>query len=154
MSEKTKNKKGLIIGIVAVIVVVAVALGLIFGLRKNEEASAIMQLETNPSVQLILDDDTIIGEVAINEDGEEMLALVSFVGLKVEVAAEKFALVLIMPIRSTICFKSINIQLLSYYIFYQYSEIRYIYGTIPNLVLLNEMFSNIKYYCKKRPFVL
>ncbi len=91
MSEKTKSKKGLVVGIFAVIIAVAVAFGLAFGLRKNEEASAIMQLETNPGVQLILDDDTVIGEVAINEDGEEMLALVSFVGLKVEVAAEKFA---------------------------------------------------------------
>ncbi len=96
MKEKSRNTTGIIIGIVAVLLVVAIVGGLLYYFLRQEEskASAIMQLETNPGIALVLDQNNIvIAEVALsdNEDGEEMLSLVSFVGMNAEDAAKKFA---------------------------------------------------------------
>lgn len=92
MKENSKTKKGIIIGVVVVLIVAILAVSLYFIFRKREEPTAIMQLETNPGVSLVLDQDNkVIAEVAINSDGEQMLALVSFVGLDAQDAAQKFA---------------------------------------------------------------
>ena len=92
-----RNMKGRKIGyaIVGLILVAVLVVGAVFGimhLQKDKETSAIMKLETNPSVQLVLNkNDKVIAEVALNEDGEKLLATTSFIGLKAEVAGEKFA---------------------------------------------------------------
>ncbi len=96
MAEKQKKasnmkSKYILLGVLAVILIAAIILLVVLG-NKNSEPKAVMEMSTNPSVQVVLDgNDKVIAEVALNADGEQLLANVSFMGLKAEVAAEKFA---------------------------------------------------------------
>lgn len=98
--EKAKKEKKpvnfkakyIALGVLVAVLIVAIVLVIVFSNKGNDDAAAVMQLETNPGVQLVLNgNDKVIGEVALNADGEKLLANVSFIGLKAEVAAEKFA---------------------------------------------------------------
>ncbi|MBQ7977104.1 MAG: hypothetical protein IJ301_00690 [Clostridia bacterium] len=96
MAENQKAKqsnpktKYILLGVAVAVLVVAIVLVIVF--TGKSEAKAVMQLEANPGVQLVLDNNNkVVGEVALNADGEELLANVSFMGLSATVAAEKFA---------------------------------------------------------------
>lgn len=88
----TSNKgKFIALAVMGVVLVVAAVLLIVLSVQGNE-AKAIMQMSTNPSVQVVLNgNDKVIAEVALNEDGEQLLANVSFMGLSADVAAAKFA---------------------------------------------------------------
>lgn len=91
---KASTKKGLIYTIIALVVVVTIIVTavVVSNNKRENTANAIMQLDTNPSVQLVLNqNDKVVSEVALNADGEKLLANVSFMGLKAEVAAQQFA---------------------------------------------------------------
>lgn len=92
MAEKAKSSKKWIYLVLALAVIaVAVVLIVVFT-GKNGEAKAIMEMSTNPSVQVVLDkNDKVIAEVAVNADGEKLLANVSFVGMTAEEAGQAFA---------------------------------------------------------------
>ncbi|MBE5746220.1 MAG: hypothetical protein E7359_02915 [Clostridiales bacterium] len=78
--------------IVALVLVVGLGIGIYFLVSPNQEASAVMTLETNPEIQLVLDQNNKVMSVnAINEDGEKLMLSVNFVGLSANDAAEKFA---------------------------------------------------------------
>lgn len=79
--------------IICLVLVVGIGVGAFFLLKPdNSEASAVMTLETNPQIQLVLDQNNKVMSVnAINEDGEQLMLSVNFVGLSAEEAAEKFA---------------------------------------------------------------
>lgn len=78
----------------ALVLVVGIGLGVYFFMPKSStvESTAVMTLETNPGIQLVLNkDNKVISATPINEDGEKVLLSVDFVGLTAEEAAEKFA---------------------------------------------------------------
>lgn len=94
MSQNKKpvnfKAKYITLGIVVALLVVAIVLCVVFA--GNKETKAIMTLETNPGIQLILDaDNNVVGQVALNTDGEQLLALVDFNGMSAEAAAKLFA---------------------------------------------------------------
>lgn len=91
-SKKPVNFKAkyITLGIVVALLVAAIILFLVF--MGDKDAKAIMTMETNPGVQLVLDENNkVVGQVAINADGESLLAIVSFIGLSAEDAAKLFA---------------------------------------------------------------
>lgn len=96
MAEKQKSagnmkSKYILLGVMAVVLIAAIVVLVVLG-NKNAQPKAVMEMSTNPSVQVVLDgNDKVVAEVALNADGEQLLANVSFMGLKAEVAAEKFA---------------------------------------------------------------
>lgn len=95
MAKETKSTsnfkaKYITLGVLVAVLIVAVVLVVVFG--GKSEPKAIMEMNTNPSVQVVLDNNNkVVAEVALNADGEKMLANVSFIGLKAEAAVEKFA---------------------------------------------------------------
>lgn len=78
--------------LLCLVLVVGIGVGAFMFLKPNQKASAVMTLETNPEIQLVLDQNNKVMSVnAINEDGEKLMLSVNFVGLSAEKAAEKFA---------------------------------------------------------------
>ena len=91
MKEKSLIRKRVLIVVAALLLVVALTVTLVVVLRKDDKNTAVMQLDANPSISLVLDqNDNVVAEIAINADGEKLLALVSFVGLNAQVAVENF----------------------------------------------------------------
>ncbi len=83
--------KYITLGIMVAVLIAAVVLFIIFN-NRQEDAKAYMSMETNPGVQLVLDaNNKVVGQVALNADGQDMLAVVSFKGLTANDAAKLFA---------------------------------------------------------------
>lgn len=92
-SKKPVNFKSkyITLGIMVAILIAVVVLYIVFNSR-GQDAKAVMAMETNPGVQVVLDaNNKVVGQVALNADGEKMLAVVSFKGLSAEAAAKLFA---------------------------------------------------------------
>lgn len=78
--------------LVALVLVVGLGVGIYFLASPNQEASAVMTLQTNPEIQLVLDQNNKVMSVnAVNEDGESLILNVNFVGKTAEEAAKLFA---------------------------------------------------------------
>lgn len=78
--------------IICLVLVVGIGVGAYFLFRPNQEASAVMTLETNPQIQLVLDQNNKVMSVnAINSDGERLIMNVNFVGKTADEAAKLFA---------------------------------------------------------------
>lgn len=78
--------------IICLVLVVGIGVGAYFLFSPKQEAAAVMTLETNPSIQLVLDqNDKVMSVNAINEDGESLMLNVNFVGKTAEEAAKLFA---------------------------------------------------------------
>lgn len=80
--------------VIALILVAGIGFGAYYFFFRNDAvaSTAVMTLETNPKIQLVLNkDNEVISATPINEDGEKVLLSVDFVGLTAEEAAEKFA---------------------------------------------------------------
>lgn len=79
--------------IVCLVLVIGIGVGAFLILKpKNNQASAIMTLQTNPEIQLVLDQNNKVMSVnAINSDGESLIMNVNFVGKSAEEAAKLFA---------------------------------------------------------------
>ncbi len=83
--------KYITLGIMVAVLIAVVVVFIIFSSR-GQDAKAYMSMETNPGVQLVLDSNNkVVGQVALNDDGEKMLAVVSFKGMTAEDAAKLFA---------------------------------------------------------------
>ncbi len=92
-SQKPINFKAkyITLGIMVAVLVAAIVLFIVFN-NREEDAKAYMTMQTNPSVQLVLDaNNKVVGQVALNDDGDKVLAVVSFKGLSAEDAAKLFA---------------------------------------------------------------
>lgn len=97
MSKSPKEQKPvnfktkyITLGIVVALLIAAIVLCIVF--MGNKEAKAIMTMETNPGVQLVLDkNNKVVSQVATNADGEKLLTIVDFTGMSAEAAAELFA---------------------------------------------------------------
>ncbi len=92
-SNKPVNFKAkyITLGIMVAVLIAVVVLFIVLNSR-GQDAKAVMAMETNPGVQVVLDaNNKVVGQVALNADGEKMLAVVSFKGLTAEEAAELFA---------------------------------------------------------------
>lgn len=78
--------------LVALVLVVGLGVGIYFLANPNQEASAVMTLQTNPEIQLVLDQNNKVMSVnAVNADGESLILNVNFVGKTAEEAAKLFA---------------------------------------------------------------
>lgn len=83
--------KYITLGIMVAVLIAVVVLFFVFNNREGD-AKAYMNMQTNPEVQLVLDaNNKVVGQVALNADGDNMLAVVSFKGLSAEDAAKLFA---------------------------------------------------------------
>lgn len=83
--------KYITLGIMVAVLIAVVVLFFVFNNREGD-AKAYMNMQTNPEVQLVLDaNNKVVGQVALNDDGDKMLAVVSFKGLSAEDAAKLFA---------------------------------------------------------------
>lgn len=83
--------KYITLGVMVAVLIAVVVVFIIFTTR-GQDAKAYMSMETNPGVQVVLDtNNKVVGEVALNTDGEQMLAVVSFKGMTAEDAAKLFA---------------------------------------------------------------
>jgi len=83
--------KYITLGIMVAVLIAVVVLFFVFNNREGD-AKAYMNMQTNPEVQLVLDaNNKVVGQVALNSDGDKMLAVVSFKGLSAEDAAKLFA---------------------------------------------------------------
>ena len=83
--------KYITLGIMVAVLIAVVVLFFVLNSR-GQDAKAVMAMETNPGVQVVLNaNNKVVGQVALNADGEKMLAVVSFKGLTAEQAAELFA---------------------------------------------------------------
>lgn len=82
--------KYITLGVVVAVLIVAVVLFFIY--NNNRDAKAYMTMQTNPEIQVVLDSgNKVVGQVALNSDGEKILAVVSFEGLSAEDAGKLFA---------------------------------------------------------------
>jgi len=78
--------------IICLVLVVGIGVGAFFLLKPNQEASAVMTLQTNPEIQLVLDQNNkVISVNAVNNDGQSLIMNVNFVGKSAEEAAKLFA---------------------------------------------------------------
>lgn len=96
MAGKKKNAKNMsskkwLWGVLALVLIAAIVIFVVIN-NQNAKPKAVMEMSTNPSVQVVLDgNDKVVAEIALNSDGEKLLANVSFMGLKADVAAKTFA---------------------------------------------------------------
>jgi len=83
--------KYIVLGIMIAVLIAVVVLFIVFN-NRGQEAKAYMTMETNPQVQVVLGaNNKVVGQVALNEGGQEVLAVVDFTGMRAEDAAELFA---------------------------------------------------------------
>jgi len=90
-----KAKKGISLILVFVLLIAAIATGLVIFItndrKKSTTAETVMSISVNPSVQFVLNKKNKVMSVkATNEDGDTILYDTEFKGLTAEEAAEKF----------------------------------------------------------------
>ena len=77
--------------LIAVVLVIGLGVGAFFLFSPKQEASAVMTLDVNPNIQLVLDqNDKVMFVNALNEDGEKLSLSVNFVGKTADEAAKLF----------------------------------------------------------------